>query len=103
MCYRDDYYSILAYMRMVLEPKMNLNSKELRKIKNSRISNLHYFIYSIFGLGTVVMCLMMGSSEMAVTKIAIVFFIVMVLLDIYYFFYSGKLYEKYERVYSQEN
>ena len=48
MCYRDDYYSILAYMRMLLEPKMNLNSKELRKIKNSRISNLHYFIYSIF-------------------------------------------------------
>lgn len=96
MNYRDEYYQVLAYIRKVLEPKMGLDSKKLRNLRNAKVANLQYFIYAIFGFGTVLECILIDKSNTFIIVISIAFFIVIVLLDVYYYFYSKKLYEKYE-------
>lgn len=96
MNYRDEYYQVLAYIRKVLEPKMGLDSKKLRNLRNTKVANLQYFIYAIFGFGTVLECILIDKSNTFIIVISIAFFIVIVLLDVYYYFYSKKLYEKYE-------
>lgn len=96
MSYRDEYYIILAYIRKILEPKLNLNSQPLRKVENSKISNIHYFIYSILALGTIAVCLLLNAMNKIVVMVSLVFFFVVLLLDIYYFFFAKKLYQQYE-------
>ena len=96
MSYRDEYYIILAYIRKILEPKLNLNSQPLIKVENSKISNIHYFIYSILALGTIAVCLLLNAMNKIVVMVSLVFFFVVLLLDIYYFFFAKKLYQQYE-------
>lgn len=97
MNYRDEYYQVLAYIRMVLEPKIGLDSKKLMKLSNTKIANLQYFIYSIFGFGTVLECILIDKKNMFVISGSIILFVLIVFLDIYYYFYSKKLYDKYEQ------
>lgn len=96
MNYRDEYYQILAYIRKILEPKMGLDSQKLISMNNTPIANLQYFIYSVFGLGTVLECVIINKSNIYIIIGSIIFLVVIVFLDVYYYFYSKKLYEKYE-------
>lgn len=98
MNYRDEYYQVLAYIRKKLEPKIGLDSKKLMSLCNTKIANLQYFIYSIFGFGTVLECILIDKSSILVIIISIILFAVIVILDVYYYFYSKKLYEKYEQI-----
>ena len=97
MNYRDEYYQVLAYIRTVLEPKIGLDSKKLMKLSNTKIANLQYFIYSILGFGTVLGCILIDKKNMFVISGSIILFVLIVFLDIYYYFYSKKLYDKYEQ------
>lgn len=97
MNYRDEYYMVLAYMRKILEPQLNLNSNPLKKVQNSKVSNVHYFIYSILALGTIAVCILLDNMNKRVIVVSIVSFIVVLLLDIYYFFFAKKLYHRYEK------
>ena len=94
--YRDEYYQILAYIRKVLEPKMKLNSEVLMNLNKSGIANVQYFVYSILGLGTMATSIFIGKSSTFFIIILIAFNIMIVGLDIYYLFYSKKLYKGYE-------
>ncbi len=98
MNYRDEYYQVLAYIRKVLEPKIGLDSKKLMSLSNTKIANLQYFIYAIFGVGTVLECILIDKSSILIIIISIILFAVIVILDVYYYFYSKKLYEKYEQI-----
>lgn len=97
MNYRDEYYQVLAYIRNVLEPKIGLDSKRLMCLSNTKIANLQYFIYSIFGVGTVLECILIDKKNLFVIAISIILFVIIVFLDIYYYFYSQRLYDKYEQ------
>lgn len=97
MNYRDEYYQVLAYIRKVLEPKIGLDSKRLMCLSNTKIANLQYFIYSIFGVGTVLECILIDKKNLFVIAISIILFVIIVFLDIYYYFYSKRLYDKYEQ------
>lgn len=97
MNYRDEYYQILTYIRKILEPKIGLDSTVLRSLNNTKIVNIQYFIYSIFGFGTVLECILIDRNNLFVVIISIIFGVVIVILDVYYYFYSKKLYEDYER------
>lgn len=97
MSYRDDYYMTLVYIRKVLEPKLCLNSNILLKLNNSKVANLHYFIYSIFGVGTVAACLYIDSQDSYIISVGAIFLILILILDVYYFFYSKNIYKNYER------
>lgn len=97
MNYRDEYYQVLAYIREVLEPKIGLDSKRLMCLSNTKIANLQYFIYSIFGVGTVLECILIDKKNLFVIVISIILFVIIVFLDIYYYFYSKGLYDKYEQ------
>lgn len=97
MNYRDEYYQILAYIRKILEPKMGLDSKILLSLNNTKIANIQYFIYSVFGFGTVLACILIDRSNFFVVTISIVFSIMIIILDVYYYFYSKELYKKYEQ------
>jgi len=96
MNYRDEYYQVLAYIRNVLEPKIGLDSKILMSLSNTKIANLQYFIYTIFGFGTVLECILIEKNNIFVIIISIILFVMILILDVYYYFYSKKLYEKYE-------
>lgn len=96
MSYRDDYYMTLVYIRKVLEPKLGLDSNILSKLNNSKVANLHYFIYSIFGIGTVAACLYIEAHDRFIINLAVIFLIFLLMLDIYYFFYSKDVYRNYE-------
>ncbi len=97
MIYRDEYYQILAYIRKILEPKMELDSKALLSLNNTRIANIQYFIYSVFGFGTVLKCILIDRNNLFVVIISSVFCAMIILLDVYYYFYSKRLYKKYEQ------
>lgn len=97
MNYRDEYYQVLVYIRKILEPKIGLDSKVLLSLNNTKIANLQYFIYSIFGFGTVLECILIDRNNFFVVIISIMFAFVIVILDVYYYFYSKKLYRKYEQ------
>lgn len=97
MNYRDEYYQVLVYIRKILEPKIGLDSKVLLSLNNTKIANLQYFIYSIFGFGTVLECILIDRNNFFVVIISIMFAAVIVILDVYYYFYSKKLYRKYEQ------
>ena len=97
MNYRDEYYQILAYIRNVLEPKIGLDSKKLMDMRNTKIANLQYFIYSILGVGTVLECILIDSKNIFIIATSVILFVIIVLLDIYYYFYSTQLYDKYEQ------
>lgn len=97
MNYRDEYYQVLVYIRKILEPKIGLDSKVLSSLNNTKIANLQYFIYSIFGFGTVLECILIDRNNFFVVIISIMFAAVIVILDVYYYFYSKKLYRKYEQ------
>lgn len=99
MSYRDDYYRILAYIRGKLEPKLNINSHTLRDIENNKISNLHYFVYALLGIGTLSTILIINISNLIMMICSTVLVLLIVALDIYYFFGSKKLYRKYEEYY----
>lgn len=96
MNYRDIYYQCLIYIRKVLEPKLGLDSKKIRGLRNTKIADLQYFIYTVLGLGTVLECILIDKNNIFVILISIIFFVIIVLLDVYYYFYSKKLYDKYE-------
>lgn len=98
MNYRDEYYQILAYIRKILEPRICLDSKVLMSLDNTRIANLQYFIYSIFGFGTVLECIFIDKGNTLVIITSVICSIIIVVLDVYYYFYSNKLYEKYENM-----
>ena len=98
MKYRDEYYQVLADISKVLEPKIGLDSKKLMSLSNTKIANLQYFIYAIFGVGTVLECILIDKSSILIIIISIILFAVIVILDVYYYFYSKKLYEKYEQI-----
>lgn len=97
MLYRDEYYQILAYIRKILEPKMGLDSKVLLSLESTKIANIQYFIYSIFGFGTVLECILIDRKNIFVVIISVVFTVVIIVLDVYYYFCSKKLYRKYEQ------
>ena len=97
MNYRDEYYQVLAYIRKVLEPKIGLDSKKLMNLSNTKIANLQYFIYSIFGVGTVLACVLIDKKNIFVIVTSAILFVTIVLLDVYYYFYSKRLYDKYEQ------
>lgn len=97
MNYRDEYYQVLAYIRKVLEPKIGLDSKKLMNLSNTKIANLQYFIYSIFGVGTVLECVLIDKKNIFVIVTSAILFVTIVLLDVYYYFYSKRLYDKYEQ------
>lgn len=96
MNYRDQYYQGLAYVRIILEPEIDLDSKKLMSLNNTRIANIQYFIYSIFGFGTVVECVFIDIDNIFVVVMSTCFSVIIIILDVYYYFYSRKLYEKYE-------
>ena len=97
MNYRDEYYQVLAYIRKVLEPKIGLDSKKLMNLSNTKIATLQYFIYSIFGVGTVLECVLIDKKNIFVIVTSAILFVTIVLLDVYYYFYSKRLYDKYEQ------
>lgn len=97
MNYRDEYYQVLVYIRKVLEPKIGLDSKKLMNLSNTKIANLQYFIYSIFGVGTVLECVLIDKKSIFVIVTSVILFVTIVLLDVYYYFYSKRLYDKYEQ------
>ena len=97
MNYRDEYYQVLAYIRKVLEPKIGIDSKKLMNLSNTKIANLQYFIYSIFGVGTVLECVLIDKKNIFVIVTSAILFVTIVLLDVYYYFYSKRLYDKYEQ------
>lgn len=97
MNYRDEYYQVLAYIRKVLEPKIGLDSKKLMNLSITKIANLQYFIYSIFGVGTVLECVLIDKKNIFVIVTSAILFVTIVLLDVYYYFYSKRLYDKYEQ------
>lgn len=72
MNYRDEYYQVLAYIRKVLEPKIGLDSKKLMSLSNTKIANLQYFIYAIFGVGTVLECILIDKSSILIIIISII-------------------------------
>ena len=96
MNYRDEYYQVLAYIRKVLEPKIGLDSIKLRSLSSSKVANLQYFIYTFFGFGTVLEYILMDKSNKFAIVISILLFVIILFLDVYYYFYSKKLYDKYE-------
>ena len=96
MNYRDQYYQGLAYIKIILEPKIDLDSKKLKSLNNTRIANIQYFIYSILGFGTVIECVFIDIDNIFVVIISICFSVIIIILDVYYYFYSRKLYKKYE-------
>lgn len=100
MNYRDEYYQILAYIRIILEPKIGIDSKRLYTLKNTKIANMQYFVYSILGFGTLLECILIDSSQLIIVIISIIFNIVIICLDVYYYFYSKKLYKRYEQILS---
>lgn len=69
----------------------------MRDLSNTKIANLQYFIYSIFGAGTVLECILIEKKNVLVIVISAILFVTIVLLDVYYYFYSKKLYDKYEQ------
>lgn len=95
MNYRDEYYQMMAYVRKILEPQIGIDSRKLICLENTKIANLHYFIYSFSGLGTVLECILIDKNNLFIVIVAVLFFGLIVILDIYYYFYSKKLYEKY--------
>lgn len=99
MTYRDEYFQILAYIRKVLEPKLNIDSKSLTLLKNTSVANIQYFVYSILGFGTMITCVFINKNNFTtiVITISIILNIVIILLDIYYYFYNKKLYTNYEK------
>lgn len=96
MNYRDEYYQVLAYIRKELEPKIGLDSKKLRDLNNTKIANLQYFIYAIFGIGTVLECVLIDKKNIFVIVTSVILFVIILLLDVYYYFYLKRLYDKYE-------
>jgi len=97
MNYRDEYYQILAYIRKILEPRIGIDSNVLMSLNNTKIANIQYFIYTILGFGTVLECVFIDRSNIFIVIISIIFNVLIMLLDVYYYFYSKKLYEKYEQ------
>ncbi len=97
MNYRDEYYQILGYIRKVLESKIGLDSKALFGLNNTKIANIQYFIYSVFGIGTVLECILIDRQNLFVVIISVIFAVMIIILDVYYYFYSKKLYNKYEQ------
>lgn len=95
--YRDEYYRILAYIRKKLEPEIGLDSKALRSLGSTKISNIQYFVYSILGFGTVLESIWIDRTNLFVVIMSIILGIMIVLLDVYYYFCSKNLYTKYEQ------
>jgi hypothetical protein len=99
MSYRDDYFSTLAYIRAVLEPQLGINSRLGFGASRSKVSHIHYFVYSILGFGTVLTYIWVDKRQyeapIVTLLILLLLFIVISTLDCYYFFYSNKLYNKY--------
>ena len=94
MNYRDDYFRTLAYIRCALEPKLNISSELLSEIPNSKISNIHFFVYTILGIGTVITYSYIDcNSKILIISLIILIFIIV--LDCYYFYYSKNLYKNY--------
>jgi hypothetical protein len=61
---------------------------------------MQYFVYSILGFGTLLECILIDSSQLFIVIISIIFNIVIIGLDVYYYFYSKKLYKRYEQILS---
>lgn len=95
--YRDEYYRILVYIRKVLEPKIGLKSRVMRKLSNTKIAGVQHFMYSILGLGTMLVCLYIDINNKLNLFISILLFIIVSIIDIYYHFDSRILYKEYEK------
>lgn len=99
--YRDNYYVKFVYIRVILEPKLNVNSMVQRGIKTSRISKIQHFSFSFLGVGSLFAIIMVNPDYIMGMMIALVLQFIIVILDCYYTFGAKKLYGKIENQYKK--
>lgn len=98
MWFRDSIFNDWAYLRIVIEPKLQLNSGLKRSVKETHfLSNIHYWIYTMLGLGIVFTYLANNPHDIIWFISMIIMLVLVVVLDIYYFFGSRWVYKYYEQ------
>lgn len=99
--YRDTYYQKFAYMRLVLEPKLHLDSTIQRKIKVFGISKIQYFTFSFMGVGCVLALVLIDPCNRWGIIFALIMLVIIIGLDCYYLFGSEALYSSIEKQYEE--
>lgn len=88
--YRDEYYINYAYIIMVIEPQLGINSFIKEKIKVKVISNIHYFTCTILAIGIFLTYLIFYTDDYIFLLLSIFLTIVIIALDLYFFVFTGK-------------
>lgn len=101
MIYRDEYFQILTFTRVILEPSLNIDTSKLKKLKSTYIGNIQYFVYSLVGGGTIAECIIIKTNILSII-LSVVFFFIILLLDGYYLFKSKDVREKYEKLLKED-
>lgn len=99
--YRDEYYLQHAYIRVIIEPKLKINSFVKGKIKINKFSNIHYFTFTVLAMGIFFTYLIYYTESWIFLISSLFFLIIIILLDCYFLFYSNKLYKKIVNQYAK--
>jgi len=101
MWFRDAIFRNWAYLKIFIEPKLQLKSSIRRKSIEKPIANIHYWIYSILGIGAFATYIVNNPRNNMSLVIMISLFIITLTLDIYYRFWSGNVYKYYEEYFTK--
>jgi len=81
-----------AYMRVILEPLLQITSIKMHKSKYEGLSVIHYFIYSFIGTASMLVYFLFNPYNIVALILCIFLFIAVVFLDCHYYFGSTALY-----------
>jgi len=96
MRFRNTISKNETYMRIFLEPLLQIDSAKMRLVKCEGISIIQYFIYSLIGLASVVVYFLFNPCSIIALVLCLFLFVVVVFLDCYYFFGKNRLYNQLE-------
>ena len=86
MWFRNARFNELAYLRVIVEPSLKLDSKAKVAINPEGISKVHYFIYTFLGVGSILTYRLNNPDNVATFMLGITLLIVVFFLDFYYVF-----------------
>jgi len=96
MWFRNNYFNQSAYVKIILEPLLQLESKKSHSVKWQGISVMQYFIYSFLGMGSAFVYILFDPYNIFALVLCIFLLGFVVFLDCYYFFGSNKLRDSLE-------
>ena len=103
MWFRDTILRDWVYLQVFVEPKLRLSSSvRLKSTINLPIANIHYWIYSILGIGAFA-TYMLNDPYNNISFIAMIIMLIIVLaLDVYYRFWSKNVRKYYEEKFTKD-